>query len=106
MGSGEADITSFKIPYHPTVGTIQELNHSSSITNGGFTKSTSNSTVDISGTTWWYPQSYYYYQIFCPKKTCKTANWCQLDIIQPCTNCGARIKAVMDVPDYVVPVTR
>lgn len=69
-------------------------------------------TTTLGHTTWdnWTTGTYYYgsyiylYQIKCPKKTCGTYNWLQLDIIKPCSNCGAKLKAVNNQPDYEIPV--
>lgn len=54
--------------------------------------------------TWYYSSPIYMYQVFCPVRKCKTANWLQLDTMKPCTNCGAKLKAVSSKADYEVEV--
>lgn len=56
---------------------------------------------------WTYPitTTVYKYQIICPAKGCGTSNWLELDVITPCTKCGAKLKAVSEKVDYEVPVT-
>lgn len=65
-----------------------------------------NHTSYYPGTTWYYPSTtVYMYQIFCPNKGCKTANWLKLDTPTPCTKCGSTLKAVTNRVDYEVEVT-
>lgn len=46
----------------------------------------------------------YLYQVQCPKRSCKTMNWLELDKVKECTKCSSRLKAVSDDADFEVKV--
>lgn len=54
---------------------------------------------------WPYYTNHYFYQVKCPKKSCKTFNWLELDIIKACINCGSKLQAVSNKADFEIPVT-
>lgn len=54
--------------------------------------------------TYWYPQTKYLYQIFCPKKGCNTPNWLEIDEIKECSKCDSTLKAVKAKVDYEIEV--
>jgi hypothetical protein len=53
-----------------------------------------------------YPSVIYKYQVKCPKSSCKTNNWLEIDKVKPCVKCGAKLKAVLNEADYEIPVER
>ena len=62
----------------------------------------STTTYGCTGTNiyWGAPTIIYMYQITCPKRACKKTNWMQLNIITPCSKCGAKLKAVSEQADF------
>lgn len=96
MGSGESDIRYIKIDTSNTVTTTGSIVKDSYYIDSG----TSNWNYN-----WWtYPTVIYKYQVRCPKRGCKTFNLLELDTTTPCTNCGSKLRAVADIPDFTIPV--
>lgn len=100
MGSGEGDAIKVKITDntantgYPTVGSITWPNYT-----GDYWTVKDNNTM-----TWTYTNTVYLYQLICPKRNCKTSNWCELDKMVKCKGCGATLKAVSELPDFEIPV--
>lgn len=63
-------------------------------------------TTGTTSTIWYSGNTIYMYQIFCPKRSCKKANWLQLDKPQACHNCGSILKAVSEKVDFEVEVSK
>ena len=63
-------------------------------------------TTTSNNVNWWgtYKEYVYLYQIQCPKRSCKTMNWLELDKVKECANCDSRLKAVADDADFEVKV--
>lgn len=55
---------------------------------------------------WSYKEYVYLYQVECPKRSCKTMNWLELDKVTECTKCESRLKAVSDDADFEVKVKK
>jgi hypothetical protein len=58
--------------------------------------------------TYWYPQTIYKYQVFCPKSRCKGVTWGELNTTVTCPKCFSTIKLVSSPtpkPDYEVEVS-
>lgn len=81
----------------PDTGTITTSNH---VCGSWCTHWT---TADYS---FYFPTYKYLYQIFCPKKGCKEANWLELDTMKECTNCGSMLKAVSKKAEYEIEVIK
>ena len=107
MGSGEGDAIRI------TVDTSTLPKQSEITTTNGFT----NDWSQTSSPTWYYqypyynyyvtyPTTIYKYQVKCPKSGCKKFNWLELDVTTRCYNCGARLRAVSDVPDFNIPIQK
>lgn len=92
MGSGESDVKYIGVDTTSTAGDWQKY-------------FTAPSTAQWSPSyTTYYTSPIYMYQVRCPKRGCRKMNWMQLDIITPCKNCGAKLKAVSEVPEFTIPV--
>jgi len=69
----------------------------------------SNTFADTTST---YPYTYtwtthiYLYQIRCPKRSCKSLNWLEINKITPCTGCGATLKAVSEQAEFEIAVEK
>lgn len=88
---------------------IVNTNKSTTAYNGDTTTITvpywDNTTTGNTHYTYWsYPNYVYLYQIRCPKKSCKTYNWLQIDVITECTGCRSKLKAIRDQADYEIPI--
>ena len=53
---------------------------------------------------WSYPYTKYMYQLTCPKRGCKTLNWCELDQTTTCKKCKSQLKAVSKKADFEIEV--
>lgn len=112
MGSGEGDVAYLKVT--PIDNNVINNSINTGTSTGDLGSFDSPSYWPIGTGTYTWPTYYYYnwsspiylYQIRCPKTGCKKFNWLQLDIITPCTNCGARLKAVSEQPDFTVAVKK
>jgi hypothetical protein len=89
MGSGESDVKSITIN-QSHLKNFSGTGYSDNIASFGYS---------------WGPKIYLY-QIKCPKTGCKKFNWLELDKITGCYNCGAKLKAVLEEPDFTIPVQR
>jgi hypothetical protein len=125
MGSGESDAVKHRADYYVQVTPYTENTAASqsststvkltNTTGGNYNANTVWDTHYCGSwcnhqTTWYYPYyspvTIYKYQITCPKRSCKTMNWLELDKITPCTKCGSKLKAVSEAVDFEVPVVR
>lgn len=88
MGSGESDVRYIGVANTPTYNSAYDVIGNNTSTVNSF----------------YYDYHIYLYQVKCPKRSCKTNNWLQLNVITPCRKCGARLKAVNEQADFEVPV--
>lgn len=99
MGSGEGDAAKYTVVVKDTTfrnntATYENNNNNLYLDN--------NTTSDFFYYNW--TPHIYLYQIFCPKRGCKTTNWLQLDKVTPCVKCGSTLRAVSDRADFEVPI--
>lgn len=101
MGSGEGDVAQYRV----VVNSNKETD--------SFPRTIPNSWgTGTAGSSDWYSPTFTYswptwifmYQIRCPKRSCKTYNWLEIEKVTPCRGCGSTLKAVLSVPDYEVPI--
>lgn len=99
MGSGESDVAHIKV-----AAMIDNKTNSLPTSNFGYYNNEWDKYWGNSTYTWTYPTTIYKYQVRCPKRGCKTFNWLELDKTTPCTECGSKLRAVSDTPDFTIPV--
>jgi hypothetical protein len=97
MGSGEADVSHLKITATNKTADSNFYPVKDYDPNWYIPSTTANYIYS-------YTYPVYKYQVRCPKRGCRQYNWLELEKITPCYNCGAKLKAVTEEPDFVIPV--
>lgn len=105
MGSGEDSVHHLKVHLDETTSAISSTTYDT-VTQGN----TSNNLAYYNNWpySWYinYPSVIYKYEVKCPQRGCKSRNWLELDTTTPCTKCGAKLRAVADVPDFTIPISK
>jgi len=99
MGGGESDVAHLRV-----TTTDKGVSAHYKFTNTDWDEGWASPTTTGTSTYVYSPTVVYKYQIRCPKKGCKTFNWLELNKIEPCTACGARLRAVDDDSDFTISI--